>query len=84
MARSEPSVRVSEGTIPNGTEVFVDSPYNLGRTRALALVVGYIAHTNAYLLDMGRELRAYPAEQVMRRVPKFTSIEEADAWLEGR
>jgi hypothetical protein len=73
---------VSDGAIPHGTEVIIEMPY-LQQLR-LAKVVGYIAHTDAYLCDIGREVKAVPAKDVMRRVPKFNSVEEADAWLEGR
>jgi len=77
------NLTVSEGVIPNGTNVYItgpaaDYPYYQGK------VVGYIAQTDAYLCDLGRNVRAFPASHVLRLVPKFTSIEEADAWMEGR
>jgi hypothetical protein len=77
---NQPSVRVSEGLIKNGTEVIINHRGGLTNGK----VVGYIAHTDAYLCDMGRQLQAFKAEDVMRRVPRFDSVEEADAWLEGR
>lgn len=78
--RSSPDMTVSEGIIKAGTEVTI----TYGTTEHQARVVGYIASTHAYLCDLGRELRAVKAEQVLRRVPKFNTVEEADAWMEGR
>jgi hypothetical protein len=74
-------MEVSEGVIPDGTEVYINHPYT--DTTRMGRVLGYIAHTNAYLCAVGSKVQAYSAEQVMRPVPKFNSVEEADAWLEG-
>lgn len=77
-----PSLKVTEGVIPNGADVYIESPtgamYTQGR------VMGYIPHTDAYLCAVGRKVQAYKAENVMRPVPKFNTIEEATAWLEGQ
>jgi hypothetical protein len=77
------SLIVSEGTIPNGTEVTVTTWRGVGDSRQVR-VMGYIAHTDAYLCDTGDGIQAFLAQNVLRAVPKFTSVEEADAWLEGR
>jgi hypothetical protein len=73
---------VTQGAIPRGAEVIVE--HHDTQQLRLATVHGYIPHTDSYLCDVGGDFRAVPAQKVMRRVPKFTSIEEADAWLEGR
>lgn len=77
-------VAVSEGRIPNGTDILYSSYGLLGDERVHGQVAGYIAQTDSYLVERGARLLAVPAERVVLPVPKFGSTEEADAWLEAQ
>jgi len=73
--------------ILDGTEVRVPHGHQSG-TFVTARTMAYIAKTDAYLclIESGPnegKLQAYPASMVVLPVPKFNTVEEADAWLES-
>lgn len=80
--RTKPDLTVTEGPIPNGTKVKVVTEYG-GDDDLDITVVGYIAYTDAYLCEVEETVRAHLARNILREVPKFNTVEEADAWLEG-